>query len=76
MPRRFSKQQMAEGVPTPTPYYNSKRAALVQLATPSVVVLVPLRHLRALPPALTHLLADPAVWKVGCGFRFAVPTGG
>lgn len=67
VPRRFSEQQVAAGVPTPLPYYNSKRAALVQLATPSVVVLVPLRHLRALPPALAQLLADPAVWKVGCG---------
>ena len=41
--------------------------ALIQLATARIVVLVPVKHLRALPPALVNLLSSPAVWKVGCG---------
>ena len=43
------------------------RVALIQLATAHLVILVPIVHLRCLPPALVKLLSSRAVWKVGCG---------
>ncbi|KAL1499827.1 hypothetical protein AB1Y20_012512 [Prymnesium parvum] len=46
------------------------RVALVQVCSPRVCVLVPVRHvpLRKLP-SLVALLEQPTTWKVGCGVR-------
>ena len=41
--------------------------ALLQLSSATTCVLVHLRHLIKLPPALCALLSSPSVWKVGCG---------
>jgi hypothetical protein len=43
------------------------RIALVQVASRTRCVLVPVRHLARLPPTLARLLGNPDVWKVGCG---------
>eukprot|EP00310_Coccolithus_braarudii_P012774 CAMPEP_0183336290 /NCGR_PEP_ID=MMETSP0164_2-20130417/4303_1 /TAXON_ID=221442 /ORGANISM="Coccolithus pelagicus ssp braarudi, Strain PLY182g" /LENGTH=339 /DNA_ID=CAMNT_0025505775 /DNA_START=21 /DNA_END=1040 /DNA_ORIENTATION=+ len=42
---------------------------LIQLASHRIVVLAPVRHLRALPPALLELLVSPRIFKVGCGIK-------
>ena len=46
--------------------------ALVQVAAPELVVLVPVHHLRAPPPALAELLASRTIVKVGVGASVAV----
>ena len=43
------------------------RVALLQLASATRCVLVPIKHLPALPPSLATLLGSPHIWKVGCG---------
>ena len=43
------------------------KVALVQISSATECVLVPVKHLRRLPPSLSRLLANPQVWKVGCG---------
>ena len=43
------------------------RVALVQVSSSTRCVLVPVRHLRRVPPCLAQLLASEQIWKVGCG---------
>ena len=43
------------------------RVGLIQLSSAQLCVLVPVRHLRTLPPSLLELLQSESTWKVGCG---------
>ena len=43
------------------------RTALIQVSTPNMCVLVPVRHLCILPPALVELLGARHIWKLGVG---------
>ena len=43
------------------------KVALLQLSSMTRCMLIPLRHIKSLPPSLASLLASPRVYKVGCG---------
>lgn len=43
--------------------------ALLQLSSLHHCVLLPIKHLRALPPSLGQLLSSPRIWKLGCGIE-------
>lgn len=69
----FAKEKVlgldCEWRPTFRPGQPQAPTALVQLSSESVCVLFPVAHLQSCPPRLAALLANPAVWKVGCGVR-------